>query len=91
MTAVREDRRAKRCTDCDVSWPLYDSYDECPLCGKSTWLADGEQPLSPVAAKDLRATVERTRRITARFDDWYWERELAIMAGEPLPDPPPKE
>lgn len=84
--------RSRRCSVCDIDWPLGDMWKECAKCGGETWQND-DAPLTWDQAKALvskieaEATNEAQRRDAFEknrqdFEIYYAERAVKEFRAE---------
>jgi len=77
---------ARRCTQCGLNWPTDTKYMDCPSCQGSTWWCNESDAMEKKAADarvkrldDERAAAQAKAELTARFNEWYAEREAATF------------
>lgn len=68
---------ARRCHNCDLNWPDYSSYKECPRCDGATVSMSTVEHMTAEEIKRTKATIE--------FDKSYPE-DSKRWAFEPRPD-----
>lgn len=73
---------ARRCTGCDVDWPMADPYKTCPGCGCGTWEASRTRPLTAEKAKELAADLTLSRQRHEEFEQFYADREAERLRAE---------
>ena len=85
--------RSRRCTMCNVSWPLNDDYRDCPSCGQPTWRSTADpmpedEARREKARHDFERYLERRdtedRRMMERVEPFAFAQYLMDAAEEQI-------
>ena len=74
---MADGHKSRRCSSCDVNWPVHGQYTACPLCQQDTWEVSGQSPINHTEAADLIKQHKDAVEKHDRFEEHYIQRELA--------------